>query len=201
MQASASLDVVNIYPPPIIAVPRSLGATACWVNRGWRWEIIEQCASGRGWEEPLTVGALLKAMTGTCGKGHGGLWQIPRCHLHEAAERSDPLSPARRLDPQGQQPARVTFQRASRRCYSVKARLPVCCVWLRALGDFYSLFSNRVFIQQTMKIIIIEMNPAEDKQLHFRRQSFGVQHLIQGHFNMWAGIWLNQELNYQPWSS
>ena len=46
MRAPTSLDVVNIYPPAIIAAPSGLGAAACRVNRGWRWEINEQCASG-----------------------------------------------------------------------------------------------------------------------------------------------------------
>lgn len=77
MQAPTSLAVVNIYPPPIIAAPSGLRAAACWVNRGWRWEINEQCASGSGWEQPLMAGVLLKAMTCTWGKGHRGPRQIP----------------------------------------------------------------------------------------------------------------------------
>lgn len=52
-QTPTSLVAVNIYPPAITAAPSSLGATACWVNRGWRWEINEQCASGSGWDELL----------------------------------------------------------------------------------------------------------------------------------------------------
>lgn len=105
VQAPTSLDAVNIYPPTIIAAPGGLRAPACWVNRGRRWEINEQCASGCGWEEPLMGRVLLKAMTCTCGKGHPGLWQAPRCHLHVTAEsRHPPLSSAHRLNPQGQQP-------------------------------------------------------------------------------------------------
>lgn len=53
LQTPTSLVAVNIYPPAITAAPSSLEATACWVNRGWRWEINEQCASGSGCDELL----------------------------------------------------------------------------------------------------------------------------------------------------
>lgn len=42
-QTATSLVAVNIYPLAITAAPSSPRAKACWVNRGWRWEINEQC--------------------------------------------------------------------------------------------------------------------------------------------------------------
>lgn len=105
MQAPTSLDAVNIYPPAIIAAPRGLGATACWVNRGQRWEINEQCASGSGWVEPLIRRVLLKAVTMY-------LWKRSPRSLTDTSPPSawgswvqtSPLSSAHRLNPQGQQP-------------------------------------------------------------------------------------------------